>query len=111
MPGGRRKTVRLLGVNAPQGRSCGSAKATARLRRIASRAPGGRKVKLLTRRGKGAKRRAVVVVGGVDIGRRLIQGGWAYPRPRQLPHGRRDAYFAAQQQASDGRLGLWKRCR
>ena len=110
MPSGRRRTVRLLGVNAPQGRSCGADGAAKRLRRIAAKAPGGRKAKLLVPRGKRARHRAVVLVGGVDLGRRLIDAGWAHARPRQLPAGRRAAYGAAQQRAAAQPRGVWKRC-
>jgi endonuclease YncB( thermonuclease family) len=112
LSGGRRRTVRLLGVNAPRrnGRTptarCGAHRAEARLRAIVSKR---HRIRLLVPRGRRGGR-VVVMAGRVDVGRRLIGSGWARTRPAQLPAGRRAAYSTAQERAQAQPRGLWKIC-
>lgn len=50
---------------------------------------------------------AFVYVGGVDLGRKMLQNGQAYVT--SLEHQRRDRYLELQQKAQDRSIGLWRR--
>ena len=116
--GGRRVTVRLLGIDTPETHGgaveCGGAAATRQLSRLA---PAGARVRLITDRRSGDARdrygRLLAYVDGPqgDIGERQVRAGLAYV---YRFHGRRfsrvDRYRRAETTARAHRRATWSRC-
>lgn len=113
----RRKhvTVRLLGVDPPAfgaRKACGARRARAELIRITRRRHG--LVRLLRdpsrpARDRTGRRQAYVMVGALDVGLRLIHGGWA-KADRRAATIRRVQYVASEQAARQARRGAWRAC-
>lgn len=121
---GRRRTVRLIGIDTPETRKpgvaveCGAREATARMRRLAPTRRGGVRVRLVTDPSQDrtdsygrllayAHRRR----DGRDLGRAMVRAGWATTyvhdgRPfRRLP-----AYSRARRAAEAAGRGVFGRC-
>jgi endonuclease YncB( thermonuclease family) len=109
MKGGRKRTVRLLGVKIPS-RRCGGRHATARLRALT---PKGKFVVVITdrsgrRRGAHGRTLAYVARSRRDIGKLLVSRGWARVAKSDGRISRLRAYQAVQRRAHNRGLGLWR---
>jgi micrococcal nuclease len=122
---GRRRTVRLIGIDTPETVKpgvpveCGGAAAGAAMRRLALQRTGGRLVgrvaTLVSDPSQGATDRfgrtlAYAEVGGRDIGEALVRDGWAAVYVYATPFARLAAYQAASDTAKAAPAGVWNRC-
>lgn len=121
---GRRRTVRLIGIDTPEagkpgvGVECGARRATAHMKKLALRRRRGQAVRLRTdptqdRTDRFGRTLAYVtrVSGGLDLGRAMVSAGWAEPfvfgnRPFQ----RLAAYTRSASQARTAARGVHKLC-
>ena len=115
---GRRVTVRLLGIDAPEAHGdtaeCGGRAATRQLSRLA---PAGSRVRLVTDSRSGDTRdrygRLLAFVDGPrgDLGERQLRAGLAYVyRYRGRRFSRLDRYRRAQDRARADRRATWSGC-
>ena len=123
---GKLRSVRLIGIDAPQrkrpgaGAECGSRRATAALRRhVMQRRDGrlrGRRVRLTTDPTQGQSDRrgrllAYVSRGSLDVNRQMVRQGWARAYVSNgKPAGRIPSYTNAQTSAKAARRGVWRTC-
>jgi uncharacterized repeat protein (TIGR01451 family) len=107
-PGGPREPVRLLGVDAPAGSECFGAAATARARSLA----GGRRVRLVSpqRDRRGRLSAYIILRGGGDLGRLLLERGMAQIDAWGGPFSRFPSYVPLQRKAELAARGLWGGC-
>ncbi len=123
---GRRKTVRVLGIDTPETKKpgtpveCGGPQASASMARLALQGTGyaakGRDVVLIGDPTEDQVDRfgrilAYVEAGGRDLGEQQIASGWAEMyayRDRRFE--RRSRYESAERRARDGRRGVWGAC-
>jgi micrococcal nuclease len=123
---GRRRTVRVLGIDTPETKKpgtpveCGGPQATASMARLALQGSGyaarGREVVLISDPTEDQVDRygrilAYVEAGGRDLGERQIASGWAEMyayRDRRFQ--RRARYERAERAARDQRRGVWGAC-
>ena len=112
LAGGRRATVRLVGVVAPARRSCHFAEATAAVRRLALRKPVTLTADpgLPARDGAGRLPRYVALPDGWDLGQRLVRDGHVLVQPETRPFARREVYVPYEQAAALSSSGMWLRC-
>ena len=122
---GRRRTVRVIGIDTPESRKpgvpveCGARAATAAMRRLALERRGGRlrgrRATLVRDASQGLTDRygrmlAYVEVDGQDIGRALVREGWAAVYVYDRPFARLSGYRAASDAARADGAGVWGRC-
>jgi endonuclease YncB( thermonuclease family) len=121
LPAGNAADVRLIGVDSPKPRglrspaACGTANATARMRRLAFRNGVGRRVRLTSdpthaREDWFDRALAYVDVRGLDFGRALISSGWAKVDASAWDFLRFSSYREAERAARAARRGAWGRC-
>jgi endonuclease YncB( thermonuclease family) len=115
-------TVRLIGIDTPEtkrpgvGVECGGLRASAYMRQIAFVRDRGRLVTLVGDPSQDATDRYgrslayVDASGKGDLGRLMVQAGWASVYIFQHPFGRLTRYQATAGQAETRRSGLWDRC-
>jgi endonuclease YncB( thermonuclease family) len=109
MKSGKRRTVRLLGIDISQARRCGGPSTRSRLRAFT---PAGSQIAVKTDKrvaARDARGRMLAYVSRSrhDIGKALISRGWArVSGARNI--GRLKAYKTAQRKASRQNLGLWR---
>jgi len=113
LQGGQRVRVRILGIDAPalRPRQCYAMQATAAARRFAQ----GKRVRLVGDRTQARRDRSnrllayVALPGGVDLGRKLVAGGFATVHMLgSRAFLRAGPYRSAQSLARNKRLGLWR---
>jgi micrococcal nuclease len=110
--GARDEKVRLIGIDTPEVGECFATQATGAMRRFVLN----REVVLTgdrsqTRRDKYGRLLAYVnLPSGVDVGRQLLEKGYAVVYETQRPFARRDAYEAAASAALDSGAGLNGAC-
>ena len=118
---GQSARVRLIGIDTPEtaraGRrgECGSAGATARMKKLALRGRVGRTVTLksdpsqehVDRFGRLLR---YVAAGGVDFGRALVSAGWAKTYVYERDFLRLASYRRSQAAAKSARRGVWGAC-
>jgi endonuclease YncB( thermonuclease family) len=110
--GPREEKVRLIGIDTPEVGQCFATEATAAMRRLVFN----REVVLTgdrtqTRRDIYGRLLAYVdLPSGVDVGRQLLQQGFAVVYETRRPFTRRGAYDAAASNALDSRAGLIGAC-
>jgi len=123
---GKLRTVRLLGIDAPQGRrrgapaQCGSRQAASALRSLVMQRRGGnltgRRVRLATdprhaRADRSGRLLAYLSRGSVDVNRQMVRRGWARVQAIGGRSFRRSsAYRLAQRSAKVSRRGVWRTC-
>lgn len=117
--GGRRETVRLIGIDTPESRrpgtpvECGAHAATRALARLVA---GDRRVRLVAdptqdRRDRYDRLLAYVELrDGRDLGEELARAGWAAPYVYDDPFRRLARYRAAAREARAQRRGIWGAC-
>lgn len=126
LPDGRRKTVRVLGIDTPETKKpdtpveCGGPQASAAMARLALRGGGpgakGRDVVLVRdpsgdREDRFGRVLAYVDADGVDLGERQVADGWATVYAFQgRRFQRRARYERAQDRAQAERRGSWSAC-
>lgn len=109
---GPSERVRLIGIDTPETGQCYGARATLRARAIAA----GRRVVVRgdpTQRVRDRYGRLLGYVGirgGVDLGRRLILGGYGKVYVYERPFERVSSYREAQRVARRESRGLWRAC-
>ena len=111
---GRRRTVRLIGIDTPETRrpgspvECGGAAATAHLERIA---PAGRTVALRTDPTQDAEDRYGRLLAYVDdLAERQLEAGHAKVYVYERPFRRLRRFRAAERRARGARRGAWAAC-
>lgn len=118
---GQTARVRLIGVDTPEtakpGRraECGSAGATARMKKLAFRGRVGRTVTLRSdpsqeRVDRFGRLLRYVTAGGADLGRSLISSGWAKAYVYEREFLRVAAYRRSQASARAAQRGAWRTC-
>lgn len=118
---GRTARVRLIGVDTPEaarpGRrgECGSAEASARMKKLAFRGRVGRTVTLKSdpsqeRVDRFGRLLRYVGAGGVDVGRSLVSAGWAKTYVYERDFLRVASYRRAQASAKTAGRGAWRTC-
>jgi micrococcal nuclease len=104
--------VRIVGIDTPERGSCYAASATAETKRLALR----KAVRLVgdrtqTRRdGFGRLLAYLALPGGQDLGRRLLEGGFARVLVVGRPFQRIGLYRTAERKAQSAPAGLWSVC-
>lgn len=114
LKGGKRERVRLIGIDTPElnPAECFGIEATARTRRLAL----GKPVRLVgdtTQDTRDRYRRLlayVVLPRRVDLGRKLIVGGFGSVYVYDRPFARLNSYQAAESAAQSNGRGLWNAC-
>jgi micrococcal nuclease len=110
--GRARQRVRIVGIDTPERGSCYAGRATAETARLALR----KSVRLVgdrmqARRDSFGRLLAYVTVpGGQDLGRRLLEGGYARVFVVGRPFQRLNSYRAAERKAQSAPSGLWATC-
>ena len=122
---GRRRTVRLIGIDTPETVKpgvpveCGGAAAGAAMRKLAMQRRRGRLVgraaTLISDSSQGQTDRfgrtlSYVEVDGRDLGRALVGAGWAAVYVYSTPFARLAGYQAAADAAKAAPAGVWNRC-
>ena len=121
---GRRRTVRLIGIDTPETNKpgvaveCGARKATSHMRKLALRRRRGRDVRLRTDPTQATTDqygRLLAYVtrlsGGVDLGRAMVRAGWATTYVfNSRPFERFGAYSQAEAQAEAAGAGVHGLC-
>lgn len=115
---GQTARVRLIGIDTPEtGKrvECGSAQATARMKKLAFRGRVGRTVTLTSdpsqdRVDRFGRLLRYVTAGGVDLGRSLVASGWARTYVFQRDFLRVAAYRRSQASARAAERGAWRAC-
>lgn len=124
---GRRRRVRLIGIDTPEtvrpgaAVECGGTQASALMARLALKGEGrrarGRDVLLVSDRSQGSRDRYgrtlayVDRTDGRDIGRALIEAGWAQSVAFDGRFARQSEYDAAEDAARRDKRGVWGLCR
>jgi micrococcal nuclease len=122
--GGRRETVRLIGIDTPESHrpgtpvECGARAATRALQRLAVTSDGrGRSVTLVSDPGHDDRDRYGRVLayadlaGGRDLGEAQVRSGWAKPYVYgDVPFVRLGRYRQAAREARDTGRGVWAAC-
>jgi micrococcal nuclease len=105
MPGP--ETVRLIGMNAPEGGECWADTATAALVELLAGGEVSLERDISDRDSYGRLLRYVRTSDGADVGAQLIDGGHAWARAYPPDIARDAEYRARQDRAQQARLGLW----
>jgi len=121
--GGKRLTVRLIGIDTPETRKpgtrieCGGRDATTNMKRYAFRRDGrGHAVRLTTdpsqdRTDRYGRLLAYVdVAGGRDLALQQIRSGYSDAYVYEAPFARLDRYRSAATRAQSTRTGVWDKC-
>ncbi len=123
---GRRKTVRLIGIDTPETVrpgspvECGGPEASALMRRLVldgeGRATRGRRVVLVRDPSQDAQDRygrtlAYVDAAGRDVGLKIVTAGWAQAVAFDGRYERQSEYDAAEATARERGRGMWRSCR
>jgi micrococcal nuclease len=118
---GARRTVRLIGIDAPETRKpgtpveCGGKQASSYMKRLALSRGRGRVVTLTSDPTQDLMDRygrllAYVNGQGRDFGERMIRAGWASVYVYEDPFQRLAAFATAQDAAKSARAGVWTKC-
>jgi endonuclease YncB( thermonuclease family) len=119
---GSRRTVRLVGLDAPETKApgarveCGGRAASAYMRKLALKKGKGRVVTLITDPTQGATDRFGRMLAYVegekgDVGKRMIAAGWSPAYVYGKPFQRLSAFEGAERAARSAGLGAWAACR
>ena len=109
---GRDESVRLIGIDTPERGECGFRRATRLARRLAD----GRRVTLIgdptqDRRDRYDRLLAYAIVGGRDLGLRMLASGLARVYVFERPFRRVSAYRAAERAGRRASGSIWRTCR
>jgi micrococcal nuclease len=119
---GRTERVRLIGIDTPEPRragtpECGAERASEYMRQIALDSGRGREVTLVSdptqdRTDRFGRTLAYVDAPGIgDLGRLMVQAGWAKVYVYEAPFARHDRYQTALEEAKRRGAGVWGQCR